>query len=803
MTILRDPSGERLFLEGRLEGLGVPDLIHAICLPRSTGILTLSRVEVSKTIYIKNGQLVFAASNVAEDRLGETLLRDGVIGYAQLETAISYMGGGKRLGSILVELGYLAPEKLVRGLLHQVKEIILSLFPWEGGAYRFVEEPLPTAEVITLNIATSKLILDGIRRINSWPRIVRSVGYSRATYRLTREGRTIAEDLDLGAAEKLILASLERPVCVGDICRSVFLANYDVYQYLWAFRILGIIQQVEADPDAVDADAKDATRGELYDTPITDLLLGLCRKRETGVLYLTRDGEEKSIHVKNGTVVFATSNRPDEGLTTFLLRRGVIGLRDKDEIERRLLSHRRTGTILREMGIVTQDELVRFVKEQLREIVQSVFSWERGEWRFLAGELPSVEDVQLDRPIEEIVLQGLRSVQDWSRIRIGCGDLNKVLHKVAAPPQSVGAFEMGPDESEVLAALDEPRSIAEICKTAAINDHRVGQILWGLQVLGIVECAPVKTSEAARKNATWDVPATESVASASTQGAVSAAATVASPPELVASAAGGERTGAWTRSAGGDEGGAGTTMTAMSTSGFSVKAPDENAEAGLMPEGRESGGTARSERSGVESPHHETSHSEAPGSESPHHETPHSEAPRGESLPHETPHSEALRGENLPHETSRDKTPHGETPRGETAHDEGQSASAPPRTPLEAVGSGVLEEIERFNRRHRELYAVLKGAVGAGAKNFVATSIRRLGPAAADFSGLTPDESGAFGPESLYERVGSLDPGRIRALLESLIDAETETAGLFLDPGTLERLRKRLETATWDLAERS
>src|SRR5262245_17913039 len=103
MSILKDPSGERLFLEGRLEGLSVPDLLHEICLPQTTGILTLSRGEVSKILYVKNGQLVFAASNVPEDRLGETLLRDGVIGYSQLETAIGYMGGGKRLGSILVE----------------------------------------------------------------------------------------------------------------------------------------------------------------------------------------------------------------------------------------------------------------------------------------------------------------------------------------------------------------------------------------------------------------------------------------------------------------------------------------------------------------------------------------------------------------------------------------------------------------------------------------------------------------------------------------------------------------------------
>ena len=734
MSILRDPSGERLFLEGRLEGLGVPDLVHAICLPRRTGTLTLSRAEVSKTIYIKNGQLVFAASNVAEDRLGETLLRDGVIGYAQLETAIGYMGGGKRLGSILVELGYLAPDKLVRGLLHQVKEIILSLFPWEGGSYRFIEEPLQTAEVITLNIATPKLILDGIRRITSWPRIVRSVGYARATYRLTREGRAIAEDLDLGAAEKLILASLERPVSVGEICRSVFLANFDVYQYLWAFRILGIVQQVEADADASDAsESGDATRGELRDTPISDLLLGFCRRSETGVLYLTRDGEEKSVHIKNGVVVFATSNRPDEALTTFLLRRGVIGLRDKDEIERRLLSNRRAGKILREMGILTQDELIRFVREQLREIVLSVFGWERGEWRFLAGELPSVEEVVLDRPIEELVLQGIRSVRDWGRIREGCGDLTTVLRRSSSPPHAVSAMEMGPDESEVLAAVDEPRTVAEICEAAAITDHRVGQILWGFQVLGLLERPPA------------------------------VAPIVHAEPDPVARDAA-------------DEPGSVPSEDAAPEAGTSEAVMHESAadEGALASEGAADGAPA-------ETAVHEVVAATADASM-----TSTTSMPEGDTR---------LRSWEMPAGGS-DSQP-------DAYAAEVTPAPPPGRTPLEAVGSGVLEEIERFNRRHRELYAVLKGAVGAGAKNFVATCVRRLGPAAPDFEGLVPDETGAFGAEALYERVGSFDPARIRARLESLIDTETESISLFMDPKTLERLRKRLETATWDLAERS
>src|SRR5437867_4100 len=121
MTILADPSGGRLFLEGRLEGLGFPELVHMICRPGRSGTLTLSRGELCKKIYIRNGQLIFATSNDSEDRLGETLLRSGVIGYRHYVEGSCQLGSGKRLGAVLVELGHLTPENLVRGVLDQVK----------------------------------------------------------------------------------------------------------------------------------------------------------------------------------------------------------------------------------------------------------------------------------------------------------------------------------------------------------------------------------------------------------------------------------------------------------------------------------------------------------------------------------------------------------------------------------------------------------------------------------------------------------------------------------------------------------
>ncbi len=129
---------------------------------------------------------------------------------------------------------------------------------------------------------------------------------------------------------------------------------------------------------------------------------------------------------------------------------------------------------------------------------------------------------------------------------------------------------------------------------------------------------------------------------------------------------------------------------------------------------------------------------------------------------------------------------------------------APPparRTPIEAVGTGVLEEIERFNRRHREVYAVLKGSVGSGARNLVANCAKRLGEGAQIFAGLAMDETGAFPAELLFERVGEQAPARIRAALEALIGAELRISEGMLDGATVKRLEKRLEAAGSGLVE--
>jgi len=482
-------------VSGRVEGLSVPDLLWAICRRRKTGTLRLTRDDVTKTVYIEDGRIIFAASENPDDRLGELLLRKSWISLDQLEEALARQGSGKRLGTLLVEAGHLGPERLVDGVLTQVREIVLGLFPWEWGEYRFEEGELPTREVITLGMKTGEILLQGIRRIRSFGRIRRSVGPGRTYYRLAPSSPDVLEGMRLPEPEAAVRERLERsPASVEVLCEEVLLSNFEIYQALWALRVLGVVE--ESERPFVDTDGA-AIEGVLDARGVAHVLFDLCRSGETGVLHLTDGSRERSIHLKEGDCVFATSNDFEDGLLAHLLRRGVISLRDRDETAKRLLSNKRVGTILRELGVIDEHDLRSMVREQLSEIIYQAIGWSQGEFTFVPGELPTIEEITLDTSIESLVAVGLRRIDSWSRVRHGCGGLDARVALTPCYLQVLDRINVDTEEWGVISKLSEPRTVRQVCRDSALGDFSVCQILWTLKTLGALEEAPAVAEVAA------------------------------------------------------------------------------------------------------------------------------------------------------------------------------------------------------------------------------------------------------------------------------------------------------------------
>jgi len=153
--------------DGELEKTPLVDVLQGLTEREATGTLALHQDAVVKAIFLHHGEIVFATSTYKADRLGEVLLRNGVISKSAHRATTKVMQeSGKREGETLVDMGILAPKALFEGLRLQVEEIIISAFLWDRGHYQFIEGPLP-AHVVPLPIHLDQLLPKALDRMRS------------------------------------------------------------------------------------------------------------------------------------------------------------------------------------------------------------------------------------------------------------------------------------------------------------------------------------------------------------------------------------------------------------------------------------------------------------------------------------------------------------------------------------------------------------------------------------------------------------------------------------------------------------
>ncbi|HEX9757656.1 MAG TPA: DUF4388 domain-containing protein [Nitrospiria bacterium] len=154
-----------LIFSGFLKEKDLIQVLETLLANKATGTLTLQNQGQVKSISLKEGMIVFASSNLPEDRLGEMLLKSQKITPEQYRISVEIIKKtGKRHGSVLVEEGFLNPKEIFEGLKFQVKEIFTSLFLWEEGEFTFLDGEL-SRQVIPLQLKLEDLISEAIERV--------------------------------------------------------------------------------------------------------------------------------------------------------------------------------------------------------------------------------------------------------------------------------------------------------------------------------------------------------------------------------------------------------------------------------------------------------------------------------------------------------------------------------------------------------------------------------------------------------------------------------------------------------------
>ncbi len=225
--------------KGQLSQLPLPDLLQHLRTSSSTGILSLVSGGARKALYVKDGRVVFASSNLPNDRLGEILIREGKITVEEYDESIKAISKGKRQGKVLVEMGALSPKDLWEGVQFQVREVVYSIFLWEDGQFHFEESSLPEKERITVDLDIRDLILVGIRRIDANGAV--QSRFPEGDTLLERQGDDEAPET-LEPYERHVLGLVDGERSVLEICRESEIGDNETLKLLYALQSCALVR---------------------------------------------------------------------------------------------------------------------------------------------------------------------------------------------------------------------------------------------------------------------------------------------------------------------------------------------------------------------------------------------------------------------------------------------------------------------------------------------------------------------------------------------------------------------------------
>src|SRR5216684_1551535 len=197
-------------------------------------------------------------------------------------------------------------------------------------------------------------------------------------------------------------------------------------------------------------DAPTILQGDLSRIQLPDVLSFLAMIRGSGKLVLRHDDLERTIHWKDGEIVFATSNSNEQSLGQFLLRNGKITQEQYEESAQRVGPNMRHGKALVQMGAISPNDLWWGLKNQALEIIYSLFTWNEGSFSFVeAAEEVLSERIALSINTSSAIMEGIRRIDESVRIREKITSLDMIFAKVGSEEPNFEQLEMSENEIAV------------------------------------------------------------------------------------------------------------------------------------------------------------------------------------------------------------------------------------------------------------------------------------------------------------------------------------------------------------------
>jgi hypothetical protein len=248
-----------------------------------------------------------------------------------------------------------------------------------------------------------------------------------------------------------------------------------------------------------------ALQGTLKDFSITEILQLIGQQLKTGVLRIRRGKNTAEIYFVDGMIVHIFSNyRGKKDLIGEILVKAQ--LITEEELERVLRIQKETlkyvGEILVELKLLTKEDVLKVISTQVYETIYELFWWEDGTFNFDLKLVESYKKVPFALSTEQVLLNILRMVDEWSEIEKKINSPHLVFRKTKGPgegsavtlsPQHYLRERMTSEQEMTYNLVDGTRTVQEIVDRSLLGKFHASETLVNLMDLGLIEIAGLQS----------------------------------------------------------------------------------------------------------------------------------------------------------------------------------------------------------------------------------------------------------------------------------------------------------------------
>lgn len=230
-------------------------------------------------------------------------------------------------------------------------------------------------------------------------------------------------------------------------------------------------------------------QGNIEKFSLPEILQLIASSRKSGTLGVQKDDSIIMVYFDKGDIVYGYGPRQTFHLGQLLREKNIISetqLEQAINIQAKNENSRRLGEILISRKFIDRADLEKVVITQIEELLYSLLTWKSGSFKFYEDQFPTEEEITVKISVENVILEGLRRIDEANMINEVFPSLDDVYIISASQGGRTRDVSLEAREWNLMALVDGYRSINEVVQYSRMKKDEALRKLAQLKLAGII-----------------------------------------------------------------------------------------------------------------------------------------------------------------------------------------------------------------------------------------------------------------------------------------------------------------------------